>query len=247
MDRLIYIAMTGAKHTMEQQAVVSNNLANLSTTAFKAELASFRAVHTLGPGSSTRAYVVDNTTGADFSPGPVLETGRKLDVAVNGKGWIAVQGRDGREAYTRDGVLQITANGMLQTRSGLNVVGEGGPIAVPPNNVISIGEDGTVSGVPTDTIPNSVAILGRLKLVNPPEASLERSADGLFRLKNGQPAPLDDTVQVTSGALEGSNVSPVQMLVEMISHSRQFETQIQLLQRAQENDRGWANVMNLTA
>jgi len=247
MDRLIYIAMTGAKHTMEQQAVVSNNLANLSTTGFKAEMAAFRAVRTVGAGLPTRTYVVDNTLGADFSPGPVLETGRKLDVAVKGAGWLAVQGPDGREAYTREGALQITSNGLLQTRSGFSVVGQSGPISVPPNNVISIGEDGTVSAVPTDTIPNSVSIVGRLKLTNPPPAELERGADGLFRRKNGQPAPPDDTVQLESGALEGSNVSPVQMLVEMISQSRQFETQMQLLQRAQDDDRGWTNIMNLTA
>ena len=247
MDRLIYVAMTGAKHTLEQQAVVSNNLANLSTTGFKAELGAFRAVRSIGPGLATRTYVMDSTLGADFSPGPVVQTGRPLDIAVNGRGWIAVQDPDGREAYTRDGELQLSPNGLLRTRAGLNVLGDGGPIAIPQNNRIAIGEDGTVSAVPTDAVPNSVAILTRIKLVNPPEAGLERGADGLFRQMDGGRAQRDETVQVTSGVLEGSNVSPVQMLVEMIAHSRQFEAQIKLLQTAQENDRGWSNLMNLGA
>jgi flagellar basal-body rod protein FlgF len=247
MDRLIYVAMTGAKHTLEQQAVVSNNLANLSTTGFKAELGAFRAVRSVGPGLPTRTYVVDSTLGADFSPGPTAPTGRPLDIALAGRGWIAVQDLDGREAYTRDGALQLSPNGVLQTRAGLNVLGDGGPIAVPQNNMITIGADGTVSAVPTDAVPNSVAIVARIKLVNPPEAGLERGADGLFRQTSGGRAQRDETVQVTSGVLEGSNVSPVQMLVEMIAHSRQFEAQIKLLQTAQENDHGWSNLMNLGA
>ncbi|HTT37877.1 MAG TPA: flagellar basal body rod protein FlgF [Burkholderiales bacterium] len=246
MDRLIYVAMTGAKHTLEQQAVVANNLANLSTTGFKAELGAFRAVRSVGPGMPTRTYVVDSTMGADLSPGPTVPTGRPLDIAVTGRGWIAVQGPDGREAYTRDGALQLTPNGVLQTRAGLNVLGDGGPIAIPQNNMITIGADGTVSTIPTDAIPNSVSIVGRIKLVNPPEAALERGADGLFRRTDGGRTQRDETMQVTSGVLEGSNVSPVQMLVEMIGHSRQFEAQVKLLQTAQDDDRGWSNVMNLS-
>jgi flagellar basal-body rod protein FlgF len=246
MDRLIYIAMSGAKHTLEQQAVVANNLANASTTGFKAELAAFRAVRTIGPGMPTRFFVVDTTISPDFTPGPLMETGRPLDIAVKGQGWIAVQGPDGREAYTRDGGFQMTANGVLQTRSGLNVVGEGGTISIPPNNTITIGEDGTVSAVPTDTTPNSVAIVAQIKLVNPPEANLERGADGLFRQKDGRPATVDPNVQVTAGALEGSNVSAAQMLVEMISHARQFDTQLKLVTIADTNAQRWSQVLNLS-
>lgn len=247
MDRLIYIAMNGAKHTLEQQAVVANNLANASTTGFKAEMAAFRAVPVVGPSLPTRSFVVGTTIGPDLTPGPLMQTGRPLDIAVNGQGWIAVQGPDGREAYTRDGGMQITANGVLQTRSGLNVVGGEGTISIPPNNVVTIGEDGTVSAVPTDTTPNSVAIVGQIKLVNPPGASLERGVDGLYRQTSGQPAPVDADVQVTSGALEGSNVSAVEMLVQMISHARQFETQVKLLTMAEANAQRWSQVLNLSA
>lgn len=247
MDRMIYIAMSGAKHTLEQQAVVANNLANASTTGFKAEMAVFRAVPTIGPGMPTRAYVVDTTIGPDYTPGPLMLTGRPLDIAVKGQGWIAVQGADGREAYTRDGGFQTTANGVLQTRSGLNVAGGGGNISIPPNSTITIGEDGTVSAVPTDATPNSVAIVGTIKLVNPPEANLERGADGLFRQITGLPAILDPNVQVTAGALEGSNVSAAQMLVEMISHARQFDTQLKLITMADTNAQRWSQVLNLSA
>ena len=247
MDRLIYIAMNGAKSTLEQQAVLANNLANVSTTGFKAQLSAFRALPVVGEGAKTRVFVVDTTVGADLSQGPILQTGRKLDVAVQGDGWIAVQGKDGREAYTRAGDLQLNSNGLLQTRSGLNVLREGGPITVPPNNDVYIGADGTVSTIPRDSTPNVVDIVGRLKLVNPPAKELERGADGLFRLKSGGLAPADGGVQLATGALEGSNVSMVAALVDMISQARQYETQVKLLQTAQDNSRQWSQVMSISA
>jgi flagellar basal-body rod protein FlgF len=247
MDRLIYIAMNGAKHTLEQQAVVSANLANALTAGFKSAVSAFRALPVVGEGANTRTFVVDTSVGSDFRSGPMDLTGRALDVAVRTEGWIAVQGRDGREAYTRAGDLQISATGLLQTRSGFNVLGEGGPITVPPNSEVTIGGDGTVSTVPTDTTPNAVNIVGRIKLVNPPEAQLERGLDGLFRLSTGQPAPADASVQLASGVLEGSNVSMVEALVDMIAHARQYETQIKLLQTAEQNAAGWSQVMNISA
>jgi flagellar basal-body rod protein FlgF len=247
MDRLIYTAMTGAKHSLEQQATVANNLANVSTTAFKAQLSAYRAVPIVGPNSATRTFVVASTIGSDMTPGPLLQTGRPLDVMVNGAGWIAVRGAEGTEAYTRDGGLQLTANGVLQTHSGHDVLGDGGPIVVPPNSTVAIGGDGTVSAIPTDGVPNAVSIVGRIKLVNPSDAMMERGGDGLFRQSDGQSAQADGSVQVTPGALEGSNVSAVQMLVEMISSARQFDTQIKLLQTAEATDRGWSSVLNLSS
>jgi flagellar basal-body rod protein FlgF len=247
MDRLIYIAMNGAKHTLERQATVSNNMANASTAGFRAAVSAFRALPVVGPGAPTRAFVVDSTLGSDFRPGTILESGRALDVAVRGAGWLAVQGGDGKEAYTRAGDLQRTSAGLLQTRAGHNVLGEGGPITVPPNSEVTIGGDGTVSVIPTDTIPNAVNIVGRIKLVNPPERDLERGADGLFRLHSGRPAPADGSVQLVSGALEGSNVSMVESLVDMIAHARQYDLQVKLLQTAENNSRGWGQIMSMTA
>jgi len=247
MDRLIYTAMTGAKHSLEQQATVAHNLANVSTTAFKAQLSAYRAVPIVGPNSSTRTFVVGSTIGTDMTPGPLQQTGRPLDVAVNGSGWIAVRALDQGEAYTRDGGLQLSANGVLQTRSGLDVLGEGGTIVVPPNNTVAIGGDGTVSIIPTDGLPNAVSIIGRIKLVNPTQGAMIRGADGLFRQSDGRSAQADANVQITPGALEGSNVSAVQMLVEMISSARQFDTQMKLLQTAENADRGWSSILNLSS
>lgn len=237
MDRLIYVAMSGAKHTMQQQATVANNLANLTTTGFRAQNIVFRATPVFGEGMPTRAFVVDSTPGADFQPGAIQHTGRELDVAVEGRGWIAVRAADGSEAYTRAGSFEVNGNGVLQTRSGLNVLGDGGPISVPPDTRVTVGRDGTVSTVPQGNRPTQVAALGRIKLVNPDEAQLVRGADGLFRVANGAPAPEDNKVKLVGGALESSNVNAVDAMVSMIALARQFDMQIKMLQNTDNNDR----------
>jgi flagellar basal-body rod protein FlgF len=235
MDRLIYTAMTGAKHIMEQQATVSNNLANATTTGFRAQLDSFRAVPVVSDGLPTRTFVVDATVGHDFRAGPTQETGRALDVAVQGDGWIAVQRPDGAEGYTRHGSLKLSENGVLQTQSGLNVLGDGGPISIPPDVVITIGKDGTVSTVNSGEAPGVSTVLGRIKLVNPPQESLVRGDDGLFGVKGGGAVEADANVAVLGGALEGSNVNAVDSMVNMISLARQFELHMNLLKHAESN------------
>jgi flagellar basal-body rod protein FlgF len=182
-----------------------------------------------------------------FDQGPMMATGRPLDVAVRGAGWIAVEGSDGKEAYTRAGNLQTNANGLLQTAGGLNVVGDGGPLAVPPDNRVTIAPDGTVSTVPLFGVPNNVSVVGRIKLVNPPESELVRGADGLFRLKSGNPADTDETVKLASETLEGSNVNPVDAMVSMISLARQFEMQIKMLQTADTNASKASQILSMNA
>ena len=236
MDRLIYTAASGAKHILEQQATTSHNLANVTTTGFRAQVDAFRAVPIVGEGIlPTRAFVVDSTVGADFSSGPLQATGRELDVAVRGKGWIALQMPDGTEAYTRNGALQMNQNGLLLGTGGHAVQGDGGPITVPPEVTVAIGGDGTISTIASTTKPGAPTVLGRLKLVNPPEADLVRSDDGLFRLKSGAAAPADPNVAVIGGSLEGSNVSPVDAMVNMIALARSFDTQMSLLKNAENN------------
>jgi len=235
MDRLIYTAMTGASQAFMRQAGVANNLANASTTGFRAMEHRFRAVPVQGPGAPTRAFVADASVANVFDQGPMMATGRPLDVAVQGAGWIAVEGANGTEAYTRAGNLQVNVNGQLQTASGLNVLGDGGPIAIPPDNNITISPDGTVSAVPLFGTPNNVNVVGRIKLVNPPENQLARGDDGLFRTPGGVPAEVDENVKLASATLEGSNVDPVDSMVSMISLARQFETQIKMLQTADAN------------
>lgn len=247
MDRLLYVAMNGAKSMFDRQAQVSHNLANASTAGYRAETTAFRAVPVQGDGAKTRVYVVDSTTGTDFSVGPMRETGRVFDVAIDGKGFFAVRGADGREAYTRDGNLQLGRNGVLETRNGLPVLTEtGGTISIPPDSTITVGRDGTISAVPLVGIPNTSTIVGRMKLVNPEERQLDRGADGLFRTKDGQAARADATVRVNSGVLEGSNVNAVEAITSIISLSRQFDTQVRLMQTADQNARGLSQLLNLS-
>ncbi len=245
MDRLIYTAMSGAKHAFLQQAGVAQNLANASTTGYRAMEHKFRAVQVQGEGLPTRAFVVDASVANVFDQGPLMATGRPLDVAVQGAGWIAVETPDGGEAYTRAGNLQTNANGQLQTASGLNVLGDGGPISVPPDNRIAIAPDGTVSGIPLFGVPNNVAVAGRIKLVNPPENELVRGGDGLFRTRAGTPAEVDPNVKLAPESLEGSNVNPVDSMVSMISLARQFEMQIKMLQTADANARQVSQILSM--
>ena len=246
MDRLIYTAMTGAKHALEKQATTSHNLANGTTTGFRAQIDQFRAVPVQGAILPTRAFVVDSTTGSDFRAGAIQHTGRELDVAVQGDGWIAVQAADGSEAYTRNGSLKINENGVLQTPNGLNVLGDGGPLSIPPGRNIAMAKDGTISLVPDGSTATGLTSIGRLKLVNPPAADLARGDDGLFRLKSGKPADADPKVTVISGALESSNVNVVDEMVNMISLAREFEMHMKLLQHAENNDNKAAQLLAMS-
>lgn len=246
MDRLIYTAMTGASHVLQQQAAVSENLSNANTPGFRSMLHTFRAVPLVGEGLPTRTFVVDSTAGSDFTPTAFQPTGRDLDVAVNGPGWIAVQGPDGKEAYTRNGSFQLTPNGVLQTRSGLNVLGDGGPITIPPDTEVTFAKDGTISTVPSFGQITSVVVVDRLKLVNPPPEQLERGGDGLFRLKGGAAAVADANVGVVPGNLEGSNVNTVEAIVSMISLARKFDMQMKMLQSADNNSQKASQILNVT-
>lgn len=239
MDRMIYLSMSGAKATMQRQDVLAHNLANASTVGFRAELQAFRAVPVQGSGASTRVYALESTPGYDASAGVVSSTGRNLDVAMRGNAWLSVQALDGTEAYTRGGSLDVTADGTLVTSNGLTVLGDGGPIQVPPNSTVSIGTDGTVSAKTVDGRSTSV---GRLKLVTP-EAPLQRGTDGLFRGVDGD-LTADTTARLQDGALEGSNVSPVETMVSMIAAARQFEAQMRLLQTAEGNEKAAAQLLS---
>ncbi len=247
MDRLIYTAMTGAKHVFMQQAGTANNLANASTIGFKAQEHRFRAVPVVSEAMPTRAFTVDTSVADVFDEGPLMLTGRNLDVAVKGRGWLAVQLPDGSEAYTRAGSLDVDVNGLLQTKSGHLVLGDGGPISIPPDNNIEISPDGTISVVPTFGARNNTNAIGRMKLVNPPEGDLVRGGDGLFRLRDGQPAPQDDTVKLAPGSLEGSNVNVTDAMVNLISLARQFELQTKMLQTADQNAQRADQLLSLNA
>ena len=243
MDRLIYTAMTGANAAQHRQQLLSNNLANASTPGFRAELATFRAVPVRGDGSSTRVFALEATAGHSDAPGPMTNTGRNLDVAVRSNSYLSVQALDGTEAYTRAGALEVNPEGTLVNAQGLPMLSDGGPITVPPNAQVDIGEDGTVTarvaGQPSQG-------LGKLKLVSPDaDNRLKRGEDGLFRGLQGDPLPADARARVQSGALEGSNVNPIEAMVGMIAVARQFEVQMRMLQNGEKNDQTAAQLLGL--
>jgi flagellar basal-body rod protein FlgF len=235
MDRFLYIAMTGAKEAMQAQAANNHNLANASTTGFKADLAAFQTRAVTGSGFSSRAYATASTTGWDRSVGSMQATGQPLDIAIQGEGFMAVQARDGTEAYTRAGDLRVDTNGLLTNGAGYAVMGEGGPITVPQFASITVGGDGTISIVPYGQQATTVAAVGRIKLVNPPAETFVRGDDGLFRTSNGAPAEADANVRVVSGVLESSNVNTVEAMVNMIELARHYELQVKAMRTAQEN------------
>jgi flagellar basal-body rod protein FlgF len=235
VDRLIYTAMTGAKYLLERQATLAHNLANASTTGFRADTVGLRAVPTTGDQAGTRVFTVETTTGSDFSQGPMLSTGRNLDVAVQGPGWLVVQGPDGTDAYTRAGSLQTGPDGTLQLANGMQVQGTGGPLTLPADATsVDIASDGTMTvKAASSKLPTMV---GRLKLVNPAPSDLVKGLDGLFRTKSGDAADPDPAVRVAGGTLEGSNVNVVESMVGMIGAARQFELQMKMLNSAEQNE-----------
>ncbi len=243
MDRMIYLSMSGAKAMMQRQDTTAHNLANASTPGFRAELQAFRAVPVEGGGASTRVYALETTPGYDPTPGVIANTGRALDVAARGNSWFTVQAADGTEAYTRFGGMDINAEGTLVTLTGLPVMGDGGPIQVPPNSEVSIGGDGTVSV--KDGATGKSAAMGRLKLVTPETPQqLQRGDDGLFRGVDGE-LPADANARVQDGALEGSNVNAVESMVSMIAAARQFEAQMKMLQTAEADEKVSSQLLSM--
>ncbi len=236
MDRSIYTVMSGAKFALDRQAVVSQNLSQVGTPGFKALIDAATAVPVSGDATGSRVMVASGDRGFDARPGAIEATGRALDVAVVGEGWLTVQDDLGNEAYTRFGALQVTPEGNLQTLSGRPVVGDGGPIGLPPDAIIEITADGSVLATVAGANPTRTDVVARLKLVNPPLEDIGRGLDGLFRVANGAAAEADPKVRLAPASLEGSNVSVVQAMVDMIGLGRHFETQMSLLKNLEEND-----------
>jgi flagellar basal-body rod protein FlgF len=246
MDHMLYVAMTGARQTLQAQTINTHNLANASTTGFCQDLAAFRSMPVVGEGLPTRVYALTERAGVDVTPGPLFTTGRELDVAVEGEGWIAVQAADGSEAYTRAGNLHLSAGGILSTGAGHPVLGNAGPIAIPPAEKVEVGADGTLSIRPLGEPASTLVELDRIRLVKLNAAALEKGLTGLIRLKNNSPPPPPDaSVRLSAGTLEGSNVNTAQALVNMITLARQFEMQIKLMGTAEKNANATDQLLNL--
>lgn len=236
MDRVLYVAMSGAKQSMMAQSANNHNLANVSTTGFLADLNDFRSMQAFGEGYPTRVYAMTERPSVDFKPGLITPTGRELDVAVEQNGWIAVSAKDGTEAYTRAGNLRIESGGQLVTGAGLPVIGNGGPIAIPPAQKVTIGSDGTITIIPIGQNADAPAVVDRIKLVRAENQELTKSSDGLIRHKQGIDLEANGSVKLVTGSLEASNVNVVDSMVNMISLARQYEAQVKVMKNAEEMD-----------
>ena len=243
---MLYLSMTGTQNIMLAQQNNSHNLANANTVGFKADLDAFRSLPVSGPGYATRAYVENSQFGYDFTGGGLMHTGRDLDVSIADQGWIAVQARDGGEAYTRRGDLRIDETGLLRNGAGNLVMGSGGPISIPPHEQLVVGRDGTISILPLGQSATTLAQVDRIRLVAPDLGSLNKGDDGLFRLPPGELAQPDVSVTLVGGALESSNVNTVDALVQMIELARAFESQVKLMEVTERNDEASASVMGLS-
>ncbi len=245
MDKVLYVAMSGAGQTMLAQNVAAHNLANVTTAGFRADLSDFRSQPVFGPGHPSRVYSMEERPGIDFRPGSLQFTGNELDVAVNGDGWIAVQAADGTEAYTRAGDLSVTVSGQVKNGAGFAVLGSGGPIALPPAEKVEIGVDGTISIRQAGQPASTLTAADRIKLVNPPVDSLIKGADGLFRQRDGQAAAADANVRVSPGSVESSNVNAVDSMVRMIELSRKFDLQVKAMHTAEDDARATTELLRL--
>jgi flagellar basal-body rod protein FlgF len=246
MDRSLYIAMSGAKQTLLAQTANANNLANTQTTGFKSDLEMFRSRPEVGAGYPTRVYAMNEKPWVDLSTGAMQTTGGDLDVAINGEGYLAVQGADGKEAYTRAGDLRVTTEGFLQTGAGLKVLGEDGPISIPPSEKLTIGSDGTVSIIPMGSGNATTQVqVGRIRLVKPTADNLEKLQDGLLHTKDGKPVAASSDVSLAQGVLEGSNVNAISAMVDMIELARNFELQTQVMKSVNDNSAVGAKLMQM--
>ncbi len=247
MDKLLYIAMSGAKENLNSLAVRSNNLANANTLGFKADFEEARAMQAYGDGLPSRVFSLAERPGQSFQHGSLQTTGRELDVAIQGDGWLTVQDKDGKEAYTRNGSLQVSPLGVLQTSNGLNVLDTTGqPITLPmPLEKIQITEDGTINARLQGAEPAAVENLQQIKLVNPINKDMFKGDDGLFRRIDGNTEAVSADVRLASGALENSNVNVVEELTNLIKLQRQFETQIKMMSTAEKNDENQNQLLKL--
>lgn len=247
MDKALYIGMSGAKQNMLAQRAHANNLANVNTTGFKKDFAQARSMPVFGEHHPTRAYAMTERPGTDLSAGALMDTGRKLDVAVERDGWLAVQNDLGEEVFTRSGSMQIDVNGLVRLASGELVLGNGGPVALPPFDNLQVGSDGTISIVPVGGPPDQLVEVDRLKLVNPPAAALEKGLDGFIRRKADQaidgPEPVDGAMRVATGFLESSNVNAVEEMIANLQLSRQYEMQVKVMSTAKENSEAAARLL----
>ncbi len=254
MDKLLYVSMSGAKQNLVGISMNANNLANAKTVGFRSDFEQQRSMQAFGDGLPTRVFAMEERPGSRMHHGSISTTGRDLDIAISGRGWLAVQDQNGEEAYTREGNLQVTRDGLLTTAKGVPILGEGGPIILPiPIEKVEIGPDGSVTVRPQGAPANFLEVVDRIKVIEPPnDNDLTKGLDGLFRSKDQVLSndlcgfcDASPNVRIISGALEMSNVNPVEEMVSMIAHQRQYEMQIKMMKKAEDIDRSQDTLLRI--
>ncbi len=246
MDRALYLSMTGAKSSLAAQATNANNLANASTSGFRADIERFSSMPVYGPGHATRVYSQDDAVGFNSEAGSLMQTGRAMDVGINGEGWIAVGTADGGEAYTRRGDLRIDDSGLLMNGAGQPVIGNSGPISLPPFEELMIGSDGTVTIKPVGAGEGELAVIDQIKLVLGEASEMKKGKDALFRSIDGEDLASDGSVRVSGGSLESSNVNGIESMVSMIEYSRNFESMVKFFEELEKMDSASTRLMSVT-
>ena len=247
MDKLVYTALSGLRSQMSAQSTIANNIANASTTGYRAERVNFDRLILTGTGFESRELASEEVNDFDRRAGTMVQTGRPLDVAVTGDSWMAVQAKDGTEAYTRRGDLNVAPSGVLETGDGFPVMGSGGPITVPPYQSIAIAGDGTVTIVPPGGDASQPQVIDKIKLASTDGTQTSKGLDNLLHVKGGGVLPEDMDATVQGGALEQSNVNLTQSLVDMIENQRSYEVQANLLKEAKTMDESSASLMRMPA
>ncbi|MBL7481097.1 flagellar basal-body rod protein FlgF [Legionella bononiensis] len=247
MEPILYNAISGGRSDFKRQELIANNLANINTPGFKADLYQAQTMYMNDANGvndkNGQSFIVQGPNGIDLSPGEIIPTGRDLDIAIDGEGWMAVKDSQGKEAYTRGGSLRLDVNRQLITASGKVVLGDGGPISIPPAKSIEIGNDGTITIIPLDGDIKSLAILDRIKLVTLDKTNIVKNDEGLLQLKQGGVAKADATVKLINGAIEGSNVKAIDQMVGMISAGREFDAQMKILSTVDDNGQKLAQLL----
>ncbi|HKX88497.1 MAG TPA: flagellar basal-body rod protein FlgF [Sphingopyxis sp.] len=245
MDRLIYTSLTAMRGSMSRQTAIANNLANAQTPGFRADMANAQALWLDGSGLDARAMSSEEVLGADMKAGSVTQTGRDLDIAMQGDALLVVQAKDGEEAYTRRGDLQVSPSGLLTTGDGSPVQGTQGPVTIPPADAITIDQEGRVWIVPQGGDPENPQEVDRLRLATPAGSDIAKGLDGLFRVKGGGILPDDPEARLLTRSIEGSNVTATSALVEMIEASRSWDTQLKMISDVRDMDSATASLMQL--
>ena len=245
MEPILYNSTSGGRANFNKQAMIANNLANINTPGFKADLYQAQTMYTNNTNGTSSSYNVQAPNGVDLSPGELITTGNNLDIAIDGNGWIALKDSQGREVYSRGGSLRVDINGQLTTSTGKAVLGDGGPISIPPFQSIEVGSDGTISIVPLDGNAKGLAVLDRIKLVALDKNNVVKNDEGMLQLKQGGSAPAaDPSVKIVKGAIEGSNVKAIDQMVGMINAGREFDSQMKLLSTVDDNAQKLAQVLH---